>query len=83
MSRHEVVAARISSSLLLWDLTSDRCVRTMKGHVNIRNFVGMDTNGPYVACGSEDSQVRLQQPLLLAFSSPSHANTASSLHAMH
>jgi WD40 repeat protein len=59
MSRLEVVAARISSSLLLWDLTTNRCVRTMTGHVNVRNFVGMEVNGLYIACGSESSQVQL------------------------
>lgn len=66
MSRHEIVASRINSSLLLWSLRGDEGVRTMTGHVNNRNFVGMEVNGLYVACGSETSQVRAILALLCA-----------------
>jgi hypothetical protein len=41
-------------------------VRAFTGHVNVSNFAGMATNGDYIACGSETSQVRLLQLRLLA-----------------
>ncbi|KAG2494053.1 hypothetical protein HYH03_007697 [Edaphochlamys debaryana] len=32
-------------------------VRTFSGHVNERNFVGLSTDGDYIACGSESHEV--------------------------
>jgi E3 ubiquitin-protein ligase RFWD2 len=58
MNRNEVVASCVNSSLSLWDLSTMDCVRTYTGHVNVRNFVGMEVNGDYITCGSETSQVR-------------------------
>lgn len=58
MSRSEVMAACVNSSLGLWDLARLERVRTYTGHANVRNFVGMDVNGDHVVCGSETSQVR-------------------------
>lgn len=66
LDRHEVVAATVSSTLSVWDLVACERVRTLSGHVNVRNFVGMEVNGPYIACGSETSQVRLRAGILLS-----------------
>ncbi|GIL89069.1 hypothetical protein Vretimale_16212 [Volvox reticuliferus] len=53
-------------------------VRTFSGHVNERNFVGLATDGDYLACGSESHEVfvyhrSLPQPALtFSFSSRMH-----------
>ena len=39
------------SQLKLWDVSKQQCTRTFKGHLNEKNFVGLATNGDYVACG--------------------------------
>lgn len=39
------------SQLKLWDISKQQCLRTFKGHMNEKNFVGLATNGDYVACG--------------------------------
>ena len=39
------------SQLKLWTLTTPQCARTFKGHINEKNFVGLATDGDYVACG--------------------------------
>jgi hypothetical protein len=57
MNRTEIIASCVNSSLSLWDLASLSRVRTYSGHVNVRNFVGMEVNGDYIVCGSESSQV--------------------------
>ncbi|OMJ10548.1 E3 ubiquitin-protein ligase COP1 [Smittium culicis] len=39
-----IVSASTDSSLKLWDLKSNTCVKTYLGHTNEKNFVGLGTN---------------------------------------
>ena len=39
------------SQLKLWNLNKSHCLRTFCGHTNEKNFVGLATDGDYVACG--------------------------------
>ena len=55
-SQH-IVSASTDSQLKLWDISGSQCLRTYKGHSNEKNFVGLATNGDYVACGSENNSV--------------------------
>lgn len=32
-------------------------IRTLKGHTNEKNFVGLTVNSEYIACGSETNEV--------------------------
>ena len=41
------------SQLKLWDISKGHCVKSYKGHSNEKNFVGLATNGDYIACGME------------------------------
>ncbi|EFJ51420.1 hypothetical protein VOLCADRAFT_45534, partial [Volvox carteri f. nagariensis] len=76
-NRHELVTASTDNTLKLWSLSpppppapsAQPLVRTFCGHVNERNFVGLATDGDYVACGSERHEVfvyhrSLPQPAL-------------------
>ena len=40
------------SQLKLWNISKPHCLRTFKGHINEKNFVGLASNGDYVACGT-------------------------------
>ena len=67
LGAHQLVTASTDNTLKLWDVTKgfesracDPCVRTFQGHVNRRNFIGLDVSrGGRIACGSEDNTVRL------------------------
>ncbi|CAG4981765.1 unnamed protein product [Colias eurytheme] len=50
-----LVSASTDSMLKLWKVDSPRCVRSFTGHANEKNFVGLATDGKYVACGSENN----------------------------
>ena len=39
------------SHLRLWNIETGKCVRTLKGHQNEKNFVGMATDGDHIVCG--------------------------------
>lgn len=39
------------SQLKLWNVNKTHCLRSFKGHINEKNFVGLASNGDYVACG--------------------------------
>ena len=39
------------SQLKLWNVNKPHCLRTFRGHSNEKNFVGLATDGDYVACG--------------------------------
>ena len=52
MLRGVWMGSSTDSQLKLWRLdTKPSCVRTFSGHVNEKNFVGLATDGDYVACG--------------------------------
>ncbi|KAJ1732097.1 hypothetical protein LPJ72_003602 [Coemansia sp. Benny D160-2] len=56
LSPDEIVSASTDSSLKLWSLRSQECVRTFSGHTNEKNFVGLTTSGSeWIACGSENN----------------------------
>lgn len=44
------------SQLKLWNVNKPHCLRSFKGHINEKNFVGLASNGDYVACGKESVQ---------------------------
>lgn len=43
------------SQLKLWTTSKSTSVRTFNGHINEKNFVGLATDGDYVACGKNFS----------------------------
>ncbi|KAJ1832744.1 hypothetical protein LPJ63_003283 [Coemansia sp. RSA 2711] len=52
----EIISASTDSSLKLWNLRTQECVRTYTGHSNEKNFVGLTTSGgDWIACGSENN----------------------------
>ncbi|KAJ1954580.1 hypothetical protein EC988_002355 [Linderina pennispora] len=56
LSPDEIVSASTDSSLKLWSLRSQECVRTFTGHANEKNFVGLTTSGgEWISCGSENN----------------------------
>ncbi|KAJ7562876.1 hypothetical protein O6H91_03G087500 [Diphasiastrum complanatum] len=57
VSSNELVSASTDSTLRLWDVQRNTPVRTMKGHRNEKNFVGLTANSEYIACGSETNEV--------------------------
>lgn len=57
LSSQEVVSASTDSQLKLWDLKRPNAVCTFTGHTNEKNFVGLATDGDYVACGSENNSL--------------------------
>jgi len=57
LDSEQVVSASTDSQLKLWDIKTSQCLRTYKGHSNEKNFVGLASNGDYVACGSENNSL--------------------------
>ncbi|KAJ7421696.1 E3 ubiquitin-protein ligase RFWD2-like protein [Willisornis vidua] len=47
------------SQLKLWNVGKPHCLRSFKGHINEKNFVGLASNGDYIACGSENNSLYL------------------------
>lgn len=69
LNREEIVSASTDSQLKLWNVNASHCLRSFVGHVNDKNFVGLATDGDYVACGSENNSLYvyykgLSKPLL-------------------
>ncbi|XP_077241804.1 WD repeat-containing protein RUP2-like [Tasmannia lanceolata] len=54
-----MVSAGTDGCLKLWDMQAGRTIRTYKGHVNSRSFVGLSVwrNGGLFGCGSESNEV--------------------------
>ncbi len=54
-----IVSAGIDGCLKLWNIDDSSVIRTYKGHVNNRSFVGLSVwrNGGLLGCGSESDQV--------------------------
>lgn len=59
LNRDELISASTDSQLKLWDISKVQCKRSFVGHVNEKNFVGLSTDGDYVACGSENNAMYL------------------------
>jgi len=60
LNQDEIISASIDSSLQLWNISDSSApvpVRTYKGHLNEKNFVGLSCCGDYIACGSENNSV--------------------------
>ncbi|XP_064616123.1 E3 ubiquitin-protein ligase COP1-like isoform X2 [Liolophura sinensis] len=57
VNAEEMVSASTDSQLKLWHMSRPNCVRTFKGHANEKNFVGLATDGDYIACGSENNSL--------------------------
>ncbi|KAJ2740122.1 hypothetical protein GGI20_005971, partial [Coemansia sp. BCRC 34301] len=56
LSPEEIISASTDSSLKLWNMRTQECVRTFSGHTNEKNFVGLTTSGSeWIACGSENN----------------------------
>lgn len=53
----EIVSASTDSQLKLWNINKSNSLRTFKGHINEKNFVGLATDGDYIACGSENNSL--------------------------
>ncbi|CAM6037565.1 unnamed protein product [Sphagnum compactum] len=57
ISPNELASASTDSTLRLWDVQGNSSVRTLQGHTNEKNFVGLTVNNEYIACGSETNEV--------------------------
>jgi E3 ubiquitin-protein ligase RFWD2 len=54
-----LVSASIDGCLKLWDSDNSNVIRSYKGHVNSRSFIGLSVwrNGGLLGCGSENNKV--------------------------
>ncbi|GFP84793.1 WD repeat-containing protein rup2 [Phtheirospermum japonicum] len=54
-----IVSSSIDGCLIMWDVENQNPVRTYKGHVNNRRFVGLSVwrTGGLLSCGSENNSV--------------------------
>ena len=57
ISKDEIVSASTDSQLKVWNVNDPVCVQSLRGHINEKNFVGLATDGEYVACGSENNSI--------------------------
>ncbi|KAF5301516.1 hypothetical protein FQR65_LT08819 [Abscondita terminalis] len=55
LNSQEIVSASTDSQLKMWNINTPYCLRSFVGHINEKNFVGLATDGDYVACGSENN----------------------------
>ncbi|XP_046749873.1 E3 ubiquitin-protein ligase COP1-like isoform X1 [Diprion similis] len=55
VNKEEIVSASTDSQLKMWNIDNPHCLRSFVGHINEKNFVGLATDGDYVACGSENN----------------------------
>ncbi|XP_053595472.1 E3 ubiquitin-protein ligase COP1 isoform X1 [Microplitis demolitor] len=55
INKEEIVSASTDSQLKVWNINNPHCLRSFVGHINEKNFVGLATDGDYVACGSENN----------------------------
>ncbi|PVV04608.1 hypothetical protein BB560_000899 [Smittium megazygosporum] len=57
-SSDSLISASTDSSLKLWDLKNNSCVKTFTGHTNEKNFVGLSiSDSGWISCGSENNSV--------------------------
>ena len=57
MSSSEIVSASTDSELKSWHAERGVCLRTYRGHINDKNFVGLSVTPDFIACGSENNAV--------------------------
>ncbi|XP_043705099.1 WD repeat-containing protein RUP2 [Telopea speciosissima] len=59
LGERKMVSAGTDGCLKLWDMEGARVIRTYRGHVNSRSFVGLSawSNGGLFGCGSESNEV--------------------------
>ncbi|XP_002970454.2 E3 ubiquitin-protein ligase COP1 [Selaginella moellendorffii] len=57
VSPNELASASTDSTLRLWDVQKSSQIRSLTGHANEKNFVGLTVNSEYIACGSETNEV--------------------------
>ncbi|XP_050531054.1 E3 ubiquitin-protein ligase COP1-like isoform X1 [Daktulosphaira vitifoliae] len=59
LNGREMVSASTDSQLKLWNVddAAEGCLRSFVGHTNEKNFVGLATDGDYIACGSENNSL--------------------------
>ncbi|XP_074600531.1 E3 ubiquitin-protein ligase COP1-like [Brevipalpus obovatus] len=57
LNRNEIVSASTDSQLKMWNTNKSHCQRSFKGHTNEKHFVGLATDGDYIACGSENNSL--------------------------
>ncbi|KAE8022520.1 hypothetical protein FH972_008312 [Carpinus fangiana] len=59
LDAHTMVSAGTDGCLNTWSINEARVIRTYKGHVNNRSFVGLSVwrNGGLLGCGSESNEV--------------------------
>lgn len=53
------------SQLKLWNVNQSNCIRSFKGHLNEKNFVGLATDGDFVACGKKYLFFKIKVALVL------------------
>jgi hypothetical protein len=53
----ELASASTDGTLQLWDVHQNQPLRTLRGHTNEKNFVGLSVTHDFVACGSETNEV--------------------------
>lgn len=59
MKHFLLVVRSTDSQLKLWNVSKPHCLRSFKGHINEKNFVGLASNGDYIACGKEPFSILL------------------------
>lgn len=59
MKHFLLVVRSTDSQLKLWNVGKPHCLRSFKGHINEKNFVGLASNGDYIACGKEPFSILL------------------------
>lgn len=65
LNSNEIISASTDSQLKLWNVNQPPyCLRSFVGHVNEKNFVGLATDGDYIACGSEDNALYIYYKVL-------------------
>ena len=69
MSSTELVSASTDRELKSWDTERGVCLRTYRGHLNDKNFMGLSVTPDFLACGSETNAVfvyskKVRSPLL-------------------
>eukprot|EP00741_Cyanophora_paradoxa_P017405 tig00020964_g16814.t1 len=59
LNRSELVSASTDSTLKVWGIDRGECLRSLTGHSNEKNFVGLSAERDLIASGSEDNAVYL------------------------